>query len=74
MRTWRTAKVHLSIKRADSTDVMALHIFRIRGKDLRYAMEVLAGASPDEFRTRLYPAVESMQKLSGIISSKQIYC
>ena len=52
----------------DHTDAKALHIFRIRGKDLRYAMEVLAGAFADEFKTQLYPAVESMQERLGEVN------
>ncbi len=53
---------------ADHTDARALHIFRIRGKDLRYSMEALAGAFTDEFRTQLYPAVESMQERLGEVN------
>lgn len=52
----------------DPTDAAALHMFRIRGKELRYAMEVLAGAFSDEFRTRIYPAVESMQERLGEVN------
>ena len=52
----------------DPTDAKALHQFRIRGKDLRYSMEALAGAFPDEFRTQLYPAVESMQERLGEVN------
>ena len=53
---------------ADHADPSALHQFRIRGKNLRYAMEVLAGAFADEFRTQLYPAVESMQERLGEVN------
>ena len=52
----------------DATDLAALHMFRIRGKELRYAMEVLAGAFSDEFRTRLYPIVESIQERLGEVN------
>lgn len=52
---------------ADQTDEAALHQFRICGKQLRYYMELLAGAFPDEFRTQLYPTIEAMQdRLSDI--------
>jgi CHAD domain-containing protein len=50
------------------TDVAAMHQFRIRGKKLRYAMELLPGAFPDEFRTRLYATIESMQDRLGEIN------
>jgi CHAD domain-containing protein/uncharacterized protein Yka (UPF0111/DUF47 family) len=53
---------------ADRADEAALHRFRIRGKELRYAMELLAGAFPEPFRTMLYPAVEAMQDRLGEIN------
>lgn len=49
-------------------DEAALHQFRIRGKQLRYAVEILAGAFAEEFRTRLYPAVEALQDRLGAIN------
>jgi CHAD domain-containing protein/uncharacterized protein Yka (UPF0111/DUF47 family) len=52
----------------ERTDEAALHQFRVRGKELRYAMELLAGAFPDEFRTRLYPTIEAMQDRLGEIN------
>jgi CHAD domain-containing protein len=45
-----------------------LHRFRIRAKELRYAMELLAGAFPLEFREKLYPTVESLQDKLGQIN------
>jgi CHAD domain-containing protein len=53
---------------ADRADEAALHRFRIRGKELRYAMELLAGAFPEPFRTELYPAVEAVQDRLGEIN------
>ncbi len=53
---------------ADQTDEAALHQFRICGKRLRYDMELLAGAFPDEFRTRLYPTIEAIQDRLGDIN------
>src|SRR5262249_26825750 len=38
-----------------------LHQFRIRGKKLRYVMEALQAAFPEEFRTRLYAAIQNLQ-------------
>jgi CHAD domain-containing protein len=44
-----------------------LHQFRIRGKELRYALEVLRGAFPPDEHARLYGAVRSIQdRLGGI--------
>jgi CHAD domain-containing protein len=53
---------------ADRTDEAALHQLRIRGKELRYAMELLAGAFPVEVRTRLYPTIEAMQDRLGEVN------
>jgi CHAD domain-containing protein len=53
---------------ASRTDQAALHRFRIRGKKLRYAMELLAGAFPQEFRTWLYPTIEALQDRLGDIN------
>ena len=52
----------------DPTDEAALHRFRIRGKELRYVMELLAGAFPDHFRTTLYPTIEALQDRLGEIN------
>jgi hypothetical protein len=50
---------------SDLSDESALHQFRIRGKELRYGVELLAGAFPERLRTELYPAVEAMQDRLG---------
>ena len=52
---------------ADFSDTAALHRFRICGKQLRYTMEIFAGAFGPTFRNELYPLVEELQeKLGGI--------
>jgi CHAD domain-containing protein len=48
--------------------VGALHQSRIRGKELRYAMELLAGAFPPDLREKLYPVVEALQDQLGEIN------
>jgi CHAD domain-containing protein len=53
---------------ADPADEAALHQLRIRGKELRYQMELLAGAFPDSCRTHLYPTVEAMQDRLGEVN------
>jgi CHAD domain-containing protein len=53
---------------ADGTDMGALHVLRIRGKELRYAMELLAGAFPPDFRENLYPIVEKLQDKLGVMN------
>lgn len=52
----------------DPNDEAALHQFRIRGKELRYIMELLAGAFPEHFRTMIYPAIEAVQDRLGEIN------
>jgi CHAD domain-containing protein/uncharacterized protein Yka (UPF0111/DUF47 family) len=58
----------LSAIPADHTDAAALHQFRIRGKELRYAMELLAGAFPETLRTDLYPVIEAIQDRLGEVN------
>lgn len=48
-------------------DENALHQFRITSKQLRYSMELLAGAFTGGFRDELYPLLASLQdKLGGL--------
>ncbi len=49
----------------DLDDYEHLHQVRILGKQLRYAMEVVAGCFPAEFREVVYPRVEEMQEALG---------
>ena len=49
----------------DLHDYEKLHRVRILGKQLRYAMEVFAGCFNDDFREKIYPAIEEMQSLLG---------
>ncbi len=53
---------------ADFGDYAALHAFRIQGKQLRYAMEIFAGAVDRAFRSELYPLVEQLQEKLGAIN------
>jgi CHAD domain-containing protein len=52
----------------DETDTAAMHRFRVRGKELRYAIELLAGAYPERLRTSLYPVIEAMLDRLGAIN------
>jgi CHAD domain-containing protein/uncharacterized protein Yka (UPF0111/DUF47 family) len=52
----------------DGTDMAALHAFRIRGKELRYGMELLAGAFGPDLREKLYPLVETLQDRLGALN------
>jgi hypothetical protein len=53
---------------ADGTDMAALHAFRIRGKELRYGMELVGGAFGPDFREKLYPLVETLQDRLGALN------
>lgn len=70
---WAAARLHNILKRffkaspSDLNDLKSLHRFRIRGKELRYAMELLAPAFAVEFREQLYPVVEELQERLGEI-------
>lgn len=58
----------------DVSDLKELHQFRIRGKQMRYAMELLAPAFPKSFRTELYPVVENLQELLGDVNDHRNAC
>jgi CHAD domain-containing protein len=52
----------------EGRDGTALHRFRIRGKVLRYTMELVRGAFPLELREKLYPVIETLQDRLGEIN------
>lgn len=52
----------------DPKDGRALHRFRIRGKELRYALELLEGGGPPRVRSELYPAIEELQDRLGTLN------
>lgn len=52
----------------DEMDATSLHRFRIRAKDLRYEMELLAGAFPPDFIEELYPLAKTLQQQLGEIN------
>ena len=56
----------------DLDDLHALHQFRLRGKDLRYAIELLAGAFPEILRVGLYPLIEQVQDRLGAINDHAV--
>jgi CHAD domain-containing protein len=53
---------------AEMATAEALHAFRIQSKQLRYAMEIFAGAFDADFRGQLYPIVEALQDRLGAIN------
>ncbi|MBX9792273.1 MAG: CHAD domain-containing protein [Pirellulales bacterium] len=54
----------------DPPDAASLHRLRIRGKRLRYAMEVLGGSFDRSFRELLYPQIEELQERLGDINDR----
>lgn len=52
----------------DLSEYEALHRLRIRGKQVRYAMEILVGAFPEAFRGELYPIITKLQDKLGQIN------
>jgi CHAD domain-containing protein len=53
---------------APEADDAALHRFRIRGKRLRYAMELFGAAFPPAMRNELYPQVVALQERLGRVN------
>lgn len=70
---WAASKLRKAVKRffkaspSDHQDLETLHRFRIRGKELRYVIELLAPAFPAELRQELYPAIKEFQDQLGQI-------
>jgi CHAD domain-containing protein len=52
---------------SDSSDTAALHQFRIRGKQLRYTIELLVAAFEPALRNEHYPVVEELQERLGFV-------
>jgi CHAD domain-containing protein len=50
---------------SDLADTTALHQFRIRGKELRYTIELLEAAFDRDMRKEYYPIVEELQERLG---------
>lgn len=59
-------------KHASNTEMNAteLHHFRIRTKELRYEIELLASALPPIFIEQIYPVIETLQQLLGEINDQ----
>jgi CHAD domain-containing protein len=53
---------------ADAGNQDALHRFRLAGKDLRYAMELLAPAFGPPVRDELYPVLATLQEKLGLLN------
>ncbi len=56
----------------DYNDHRALHRFRVRVKDLRYTIELLAVAYPAELKTCIYPLIAELQELLGDINDRSV--
>ena len=59
---------YLKAAAGELEDAAVMHAFRIQSKQLRYAMEMFAGAFDEEFRKQLYPLVEMLQDRLGAIN------
>jgi len=64
----RVVRPYIEAAAGELTDPHALHAFRIQGKQVRYAMEVFAGAFDPEFRRTLYPLVATLQERLGEVN------
>lgn len=54
--------------KADFSDYENLHCFRIAGKELRYAVELLAPAFDESLRIQTYPLIQDLQDRLGEIN------
>jgi CHAD domain-containing protein len=68
MRLGHVAESFFAALPSSNSDLSALHEFRIRGKHLRYSLELLAPAFGPELREEHYPVVQQLQELLGRIN------
>lgn len=59
---------YLKAAEVEMVEAPVLHAFRIQGKEIRYAMEIFAGAFEPDFRQELYPLVAELQDRLGAIN------
>ena len=59
---------------SDLENMESLHEFRLRGKDLRYAVELMAAAFPSRLRNELYPVIKQLQDRLGVINDHAVAC
>lgn len=71
-RLARAAEVFFAAGAADLGQVAELHQFRIRGKQLRYAMEIFAPGFPGELRDELYPLLADVQERLGQVNDHAV--
>jgi CHAD domain-containing protein len=75
-REWAAARLADSVKTffdglpGDAADTAALHQFRIRGKQLRYTIELVVAAFGPELRNEYYLVVEELQERLGDIQDR----
>lgn len=68
----RSVRFFFAAEPHDLEDLSAIHQFRLAGKDLRYAIELLAAAFPNRLRERLYPVVEQLQERLGTVNDHAV--
>jgi CHAD domain-containing protein len=71
-RLAKAVRVFFAAEPQNLSDLESLHKFRIRGKELRYAMEMLGAAFPSSFQTKLYPLIERLQDRLGAINDHAV--
>jgi CHAD domain-containing protein len=64
----RTVNEFFSAARVNLFDTANLHLLRIASKQVRYAMEIFAGAFPASFTEQLYPQIIELQEKLGEIN------
>jgi len=70
----RVAEPFFAAIPGEDAEMEAIHQFRIRGKALRYAIELLASAFGPELRSTCYPIVEELQERLGKINDHVTAC
>jgi len=64
----RVADTFYTAAAGDLSDPVPMHQFRIAAKQLRYSMEIFAGALGTNFRKEAYPLIEHLQQHLGNVN------
>jgi CHAD domain-containing protein len=70
----KASKKFFAAAETDGKDLTELHVLRIRGKRLRYVIEILSPAFPSTLRDELYPTVVEVQQRLGEINDRAAAC
>jgi len=70
----KVADAFFDAAQGNLADVAQLHLFRIAGKELRYALEIFAAAFGPELVEQVYPQIVELQERIGAVNDHAAAC